>query len=449
MFHQLSEKISKSFKAITGQSKLSERNIQAALNDVRIALIESDVALEVVNTFVKDIQTQVIGTEIHHKLNPGEAFIKVVQDELTHLLGDTDFKLNLGTTSPTVILLAGLQGSGKTTTAAKLAQHLKTQHKKSVLLTSCDVYRPAAIEQLAILAKQGEIAYFPSTMKDSPTDIAQRAIQAANKALHDILIIDTAGRLHIDDDMMQEIKHIHQIANPHEILFVVDSLTGQDAVHTAKIFHAALPLTGIILTKTDGDQRGGAALSMKALTGKPIKFIGTSEKLNGLEIFYPERIASRILGMGDIVSLVEEIERKTDKIKTERVARKAQKGKFDLEDFRQQLLQMEKIGGMRHMMEKLPGFKQLPQGMAQEPNFAKNFIAIINAMTPKERRRPQLIAGSRKRRIAHGSGCNIQSVSRLLKQHEKMQKMMKKMMNPAGMKQMMRSLKNKIPPGFL
>lgn len=339
--------------------------------------------------------------------------------------------------------MAGLQGSGKTTTSAKLARYLKEQENKKVMLVSVDVYRPAAIEQLQLLAEQLDIAFFPAQAHENPLDIAQRALDNAKKQYMDVVIFDTAGRLHIDQDMMDEIKALHQTVKPVETLFVVDSMTGQDAANTAKAFHDALPLTGIILTKTDGDARGGAALSVKEITGQPIKFMGTGEKIDALEPFYPDRVASRILGMGDILTLIEEVERKADKKSSEKLAQKLKKGKgFDLEDFKQQLLQMNNMGGISSMMSKLPGMSQLPQQAMSQVNdkaLAKT-IAIINSMTKKERRLPKIIIGSRKKRIAEGSGTQIQDVNRLLKQYEQMQKMMKKISKPGALKQMMRGL---------
>lgn len=452
MFNQLSDKLSHTFKKITGQTKLTEANIQDALREVRIALLEADVALPVAKQFIERVKEASIGQEINHKLNPGDAFIKLVHDEMVLVLGGERSGLNLEQKPPVIIMLAGLQGSGKTTTCGKLAKLLKEEHKKSVMVTSCDIYRPAAIEQLKTLAGQLDIALHPSHVNDNPIVIAQDAVKAAEKGMHDVLIIDTAGRLHIDEAMMDEAKAIAKNVSPHEILFVVDSLTGQDAANTAKAFNDALSLTGVILTKTDGDARGGAALSMREITGKPIKFMGTGEKLDGLEAFHPDRVASRILGMGDVLTLVEEIERKTDKAKAEKLAKKIQKGRgFDLEDYRDQLLQMSNMGGMASMLGKLPGMGNLPDAAKAQidDSIFNRTVAIINSMTPKERRNPKIIQGSRKKRIAFGSGVQIQEVNKLLKQHEKMQKMMKKMAKPGAMKQMMRGLQGKLPPGIM
>lgn len=452
MFNQLSDKLSKTFKKITGQTKLTEKNIEDALREVRIALLEADVALPVAKDFIERVKEAAVGQEINHKLNPGEAFIKIVHDELVILLGSDNQHIELSRKPPIVIMMAGLQGSGKTTTTGKLAKLFQDEHKKTVMVASCDIYRPAAIDQLKTVAEQVGATFFPSTVNDDPVKIAKAAIDEAKKSMQDIIIIDTAGRMHIDDEMMQEAKHISDAITPDEILFVVDSMTGQDAANTAKAFDTALPLTGIVLTKTDGDARGGAALSMREITGKPIKFIGTAEKLDGLEAFHPDRIASRILGMGDIISLVEDIERKTDKGKAEKLAKKLKKGKgFDLEDFKEQMLQMNNMGGMMGIMNKLPGMGQIPDAAKaqMDDKVFHKLIAIINSMTVKERRHPKIISGSRKRRIAVGSGTEIQDVNRLLKQHEKMQKMMKKMAKPGAMKSMMRGLQGKLPPGMM
>ncbi|MDI9818764.1 MULTISPECIES: signal recognition particle protein [unclassified Legionella] len=443
MFENLTERLTRAFKNLSGQGRLTEENMQQALREVRLSLLEADVAFPVVKEFIEQIKQKALGQEVAGALKPDQVLIKIVHDELVHVLGDARAELDFKTQPPAVFLMAGLQGSGKTTSTAKLARYLKETENKKVMLASVDIYRPAAIEQLKLLAEQIDVAFFPAEATEQPLAIAQKALDSAKKQYMDVLILDTAGRLHIDTDMMSEIKALHKAINPIETLFVVDSMTGQDAANTAKAFHDALPLTGVILTKTDGDARGGAALSVKHITGQPIKFLGSGEKIEALEPFYPDRIASRILGMGDILTLIEEVERKADKQASEKLAKKLKKGKgFDLEDFKLQLLQMNKMGGVAGMMSKLPGMGQLPQkAMSQINDKAMNqTIAIINSMTPKERRIPKIIVGSRKKRIAMGSGTQIQDVNRLLKQFEQMQKMMKKFTKPGGMKQMMRGV---------
>lgn len=443
MFESLTERLTRSFKLLKGQSRFTEENMNPALREVRLSLLEADVALPVVKQFIEQIKEKALGTEVDLNLNPEQALIKIVNDTLVHILGDERAELNFKTQPPAVFLMAGLQGSGKTTSTAKLARYLKETENKKVMLVSVDVYRPAAIEQLKLLAEQVGVEFFPATAQEKPLAIAAKALDAAKKQYMDVIIFDTAGRLHIDEEMMSEIKALHQAINPIETLFVVDSMTGQDAANTAKAFHTALPLTGVILTKTDGDARGGAALSVKQITGQPIKFIGSGEKVDALEPFHPERIASRVLGMGDILTLIEEVERKADKKAGEKLAKKLKKGKgFDLEDFRQQLLQMNNMGGISSMMKKLPGLTQLPQQAVGQVNDKAmgQTIAILNSMTAKERRIPKIIVGSRKKRIANGSGTQIQDVNRVLKQYEQMQKMMKKFTKPGGMKQMMRGM---------
>lgn len=443
MFDNLTDRLTRTFKSLSGQARLTEENMQQALREVRQALLEADVALPVIKQFIEQVKEKAVGQEVLTSLKPDQALIKIVHDELIHVMGDTRAELDLKTQPPAVILMAGLQGSGKTTSAAKLARYLKETEKKKVMLVSVDIYRPAAIEQLKLLATELDVAFFAAEQGAQPKTIAQKAIDSAKKQFMDILIIDTAGRLHIDQEMMAEIKGLHHAVQPVETLFVVDSMTGQDAANTAKAFHEALPLTGIILTKTDGDARGGAALSVRHITGQPIKFIGNGEKIDALEPFHPERIASRILGMGDILTLIEEVERKTDKVASEKLAKKIKKGKgFDLEDFKQQLLQMNNMGGISGMMSKLPGMNQLPKqalGQANDKAVAQT-VAIINSMTPRERRIPKIIIGSRKKRIALGSGTQIQDVNRLLKQFTQMQKMMEKFTKPGGIKQMMRGM---------
>lgn len=446
MFDSLSSRLHKTLQNLTGRGRLTEDNISDSLAEVRKALLEADVALSVITTFIDDVRTKALGQDVLQSVKPGDVFIKIVYDELVLVMGDKNETLNLAAAPPAVILMAGLQGSGKTTTAAKLANLLQSQHKKKVMLTSADIYRPAAIEQLATLSEQIQAQHFPSNTQQNPVDIATNAISAARKQGVDVIIVDTAGRLHIDNDMMAEIKAIHAAINPVETLFVVDSMTGQDAANTAKAFNDALPLTGIILTKTDGDSRGGAALSVRQITGKPIKFFGTGEKIDGLEAFHPERIASRILGMGDIITLFEEAQRKVDQKQAEKVAKKIKKGQgFDLEDFREQLQQMRKMGGMTSLLSKLPGVANLPS--AVKNNFDDKMIvrmeAIINSMTKKERRFPAIIKGSQKRRIAKGSGTEVPEINRLLKQYTQMQKMMKKLKG-GGMAKMMQRMQGLI-----
>ncbi len=443
MFDNLTERLTRTFKNLRGQGRLTEDNIQQALREVRLSLLEADVALPVIKDFIEQVKQKALGQEVLTSLDPDQAFIKIVHDELIHVMGDERAELDFKTQPPAVFLMAGLQGSGKTTSAAKLARYLKETENKKIMMVSADVYRPAAIQQLKVLAEQIDVAFFPSDASEQPIAIAQKALDAAKKQYMDVLIIDTAGRMHIDEDMMAEIKALHQAVKPIETLFVVDSMTGQDAANTAKAFHEALPLTGVILTKTDGDARGGAALSVRQITGQPIKFIGSGEKVDALEPFHPERIASRILGMGDILTLIEEVERKTDKQTSEKLAKKLKKGHgFDLEDFKQQLLQMNNMGGIAGMMSKLPGLGQMPQQAMSQVNdkAMAQTVAIINSMTPKERRIPKIIIGSRKKRIAQGSGTQIQDVNRLLKQFEQMQKMMKKFTKPGGMQKMMRGM---------
>jgi signal recognition particle subunit SRP54 len=447
MFDNLTGRLGQTLKTLRGQGRLTETNIKDALRDVRMALLEADVALPVVREFIASVQQRAVGQEVIQSLTPGQALIKVVRDELTAVMGESCAELDLSTQPPAVILLAGLQGAGKTTTAAKLAVWLQSKAKKSVLLTSTDIYRPAAIAQLETLAGEVDASFFPSTTAQDPVTIARGAIEHARKQFIDVVIVDTAGRLHIDDMMMKEIKALHAAVKPIETLFVVDSMTGQDAANTARAFNDALPLTGVILTKTDGDARGGAALSVRHLTGKPVKFLGVGEKTSALEPFYPDRIASRILGMGDILSLVEEAEENIDRDKAEKLARKLKKGKgFDLDDFRDQLQQMRNMGGISSLIDKLPGVGQIPQGALDQVN-DKQFIhmeAIINSMTPHERQFPDLIKASRKRRIASGSGTQVQDVNRLLKQFMQMQKMMKKA-SKGGLGRMMRGMKGQLP----
>lgn len=443
MFDNLTERLTRTFKNLRGQGRLTEENIQQALREVRLSLIEADVALPVIKEFIEHVKQKALGQEVLTSLNPDQAFIKTVHDELIHVMGDARVELDFKTQPPAVFLMAGLQGSGKTTSTAKLARYLKETENKKVMVASVDVYRPAAIQQLKVLAEQVGVAFFSSELNEQPVAIAHKALDAAKKQYVDVLIIDTAGRMDVDTEMMAEIKALHQAVKPIETLFVVDSMTGQIAANTAKAFHDTVPLTGIILTKTDGDARGGAALSVRQITGQPIKFIGSGEKVEALEPFHPDRIASRILGMGDILTLIEEVERKADKEASEKLAKKIKKGKgFDLEDFKQQLIQMNSMGGISSMISKLPGLNQMPQNAMSQVNDKAmgQTIAIINSMTPKERRIPKLIVGSRKKRIAQGSGTQIQDVNKLLKQFDQMQKMMKKFTKPGGMQKMMRGI---------
>ena len=443
MFDSLTERLSTTLRALGGKAKLTEDNIGDTLREVRRALLEADVALSVVQGFLDAVRTRALGMEVSSALSPGQAFLKIVHEELVRVMGAERAELNLAVKPPAIILLAGLQGAGKTTTAGKLAQYLKTREKKRVMMVSADVYRPAAIEQLAVLGTQVGVTVHPSQALSSPEAIVRDAVAAAITQLADVLIVDTAGRLAVDDAMMAEIKTLHEALAPAETLFVVDAMTGQDAANTAKAFADALPLTGVVLSKADGDARGGAALSVRQITGRPIKFLGMGEKLEALEPFHPDRMASRILGMGDVLSLIEEAEQKLDRKKAERLATKIKKGKgFDLEDFRDQLQQMKSMGGMQGMLEKLPGMGQMAKAAEQSMD-QKRFVhmeALICAMTPKERRFPDLISGSRKQRIARGSGLQVQDVNRLLKQHKQMQKMMKKMGQKGGMQKMMRGM---------
>ncbi len=449
MFENLSDRLSRSLKKISGKSRLNHDNIQDTLREVRKALLEADVALSVVKEFTNLVRKRAQGVEVSRALNPGQQFLKIVEGQLVELMGEANQSLDLAQQPPAVVLMAGLQGAGKTTSVAKLARFLKEKEKKKVAVVSVDVYRPAAIKQLETLAEEVEADFIPSSADDKPLDIAKAAIKHAKKTHADVLLVDTAGRLHIDDELMGEIKGLHAEINPVETLFVIDSMIGQDAVNTAKAFNDALPLTGVILTKTDGDARGGAALSVRHVTGKPIKFMGSGEKTDALEPFHPERIASRILGMGDVMTLIEEAEEKIDKEKAAKLVQKVQKGKkFDLEDLRDQLQQMKNMGGMTSMLEKLPGMGNVAQ-MAEQANMTSQFNkmdALICSMTPAERKNPDILNGSRKRRITQGSGSDIQDLNRLIKQHKQMAKMMKKMKG-GGMAKMMRGMGGMLPGG--
>lgn len=450
MFDNLSDRLDSIVRRVRGQGRLTEENISDTLREVRMALLEADVALPVVREFVKDVKERALGEEVAKSLSPGQAFIKIVHSELVRIMGEANDALNLSARPPVVAMVAGLQGAGKTTSVAKLARWLKERQDKKVLVVSCDVYRPAAIDQLKTLAADVGVEFFPSTVNDDPVQIAQSALDHARKHFFDVLLVDTAGRMHVDESMMTEVKRLHAAIDPVETLFVVDSMTGQDAANTARAFNDALPLTGVILTKTDGDARGGAALSIRHITGKPIKFLGVGEKTTALEPFHPDRLASRILGMGDVLSLVEDVERNIDKAKAEKLASKLKKGEgFDLEDFRDQLLQITKMGGLASLIDKLPGMGQMPAQVKNQisDKDVRRQVAIVDSMTPLERRKPDIIGGSRKRRIAAGAGVQVQDVNRLLKQFKQMQKMMKQL-KKGGLRKMMRQFGGGMPPGF-
>jgi len=447
VLENLTQRLARVVKTIRGEARLTEANVQDALREVRIALLEADVALPVVKDFVAAVREQALGQEVVGNLSPGQALVGVVHRELARLMGEANVGLDLAVQPPAVILMAGLQGSGKTTTTGKLAKMLREQQKKKVIVVSCDVYRPAAIEQLKAVAAQAGVEWFPSSAGEKPVDIAARALEHARTRYFDVLLVDTAGRLAIDEPMMQEIRELHAAAKPVETLFVVDAMQGQDAVNVARAFNEALPLTGVVLTKLDGDARGGAALSVRQVTGKPVKFAGVGEKLDGLEPFHPDRMASRILGMGDILSLVEEAHRKVDLDEAKALADKVRKGKgFDLEDFRAQLQQMNKMGGIASLVDKLPAqlAGQIPAEKLQDDSQFRRIAGIIDSMTPGERARPELIKASRKRRIATGAGVPVQEVNRMLNQFEQMQKMMK-MMKGGNLQRMMRGMKGMLP----
>ena len=450
MFQNLSDRLGGVLQKVRGQGRITEANIKDTMREVRMALLEADVALPVVRDFVEQVKQKAMGEEVMRSLTPGQVLIKIVNDELVRVMGEANAGLNLAAQPPAVVLMAGLQGSGKTTSVAKLARWLQEREHKSVMLVSCDVYRPAAIDQLETLSKEIGAEFFPSHPGQQPLAIARDALAAARKQFKDVLIVDTAGRLHVDEEMMGEIQALHQALDPVETLFVVDSMTGQDAANTAKAFDDALPLTGVVLTKADGDARGGAALSIRHITGKPIKFLGMGEKTSALEPFFPDRLASRILGMGDVLSLVEEVQRKVDQEKAQKLAHKIRKGKgFDLWDFKEQLEQMNNLGGMAGLMDKLPGMHEIPDQVKQQVNDKEvtRMIAIVNSMTPQERQFPAIIKGSRKRRIAAGSGTQVQDVNRLVKQFTQMQKVMKKMKG-GGMAKMLRGMKGRLPGGL-
>ena len=450
MFENLSSRLTRTLDALRGQGRLTEDQVNTAARELRMALLEADVALPVVREFIEKVKARAVGTEVTESLTPGQSMLRVVQQELTATLGGTAEPLNLRTQPPAVILMAGLQGSGKTTTTGKLALRLREVDKKKVIVVSCDVYRPAAIEQLRVVAGQVDVEWFPSKVGESPVEIARAALAHAKLQFADVLIVDTAGRLGIDEEMMLEVAALHAALNPVETLFVVDSMTGQDAANTAKAFADRLPLTGVILTKTDGDSRGGAALSVRHVTGKPVKFIGVGEKSGALEVFHPDRIAARILGQGDMLGLIEEATRKVDTEAAGKLAAKLKSKKsFDLEDFRQQMAQMEQMGDMASMLEKLPGGAKLQAQMknVKPEKEVKRAVAIINSMTKQERRFPDLIKASRKKRIATGAGLEVQEVNKLLRQFDQTKEMMKKLQG-GGMAKMMRALAGRMPPGF-
>ena len=448
MLDNLTQRLAKVVKTMRGQARLTEDNISDMLREVRMALLEADVALPVVKELIAQIKEKALGQEVVGSLTPGQALIGVVHKALTELMGGTATGINLATQPPAVILMAGLQGAGKTTTTAKIGKLLKERQKKKVLVVSCDVYRPAAIEQLKTVAGQAGIDFFPSTADQKPADIAAAAVDHAKRHYYDVLFVDTAGRLAIDEAMMAEIQQLHALVKPIETLFVVDAMLGQDAVNTARSFNEALPLTGIVLSKLDGDSRGGAALSVRHVTGKPLKFAGIGEKLDGIEEFHPERMASRILGMGDILSLVEEAQRNVDTDKAEALAKKLKSGKgFDLNDFKAQIGQMRSMGGLSSLMDKLPAQLSQAAGQVDQTQAEKQIRrteGIINSMTPAERAKPELIKANRKRRIAAGAGVPVQEVNRLLNQFEQMQKMMKQF-SKGGMSKLMRGMKGMMP----
>ena len=450
MFDSLTERLSRAVDALRGRGRLTEDNISTTVRQVRMALLEADVAVAVVKDFTDAVRARAIGAEVMQSLTPGQAFVKIIHDELTRVMGEPSAGLDLRAEPPVVVMLAGLQGAGKTTTAAKLARHLIETQRKRVLLASTDVYRPAAMTQLERLAAQVGADYFQATPDRAPVDIAVAAVEHARRHVHDVVIVDTAGRLHVDRAMMDEVRAIDRAITPRERLFVVDSMAGQDAVNAARAFNDALALTGVVLTKADGDARGGVALSVRHVTGKPIRFMGTGEKTEALELFHPDRIASRILGMGDVLSLVEQVQAKVDQQKAEKLAAKLTQGKeFDFNDLKEQLQQLQNMGGIAAFMDKLPA--QLAAGAppgAGDDRMVRRQVAIIDSMTPRERRRPGVIDGSRRRRIAAGAGVQVQDVNRLLKQFLEMQKMMKKLKG-GGLRRMLRGLGGRLPPGMM
>ncbi len=450
MFDALTDRLSRAVDALRGRGRLTEDNIATTVRQVRMALLEADVAVAVVKEFTDAVKARAVGAEVMQSLTPGQAFVKIIHDELTRVMGEASTGLDLRAEPPVVVLLAGLQGAGKTTTAAKLARHLIEKQRKRVLLASTDVYRPAAMTQLERLAEQVGADYFAASPGRAPVDIATAAVEHARRHVHDVVIVDTAGRLHVDREMMDEVRAIDRAITPRERLFVVDSMAGQDAVNAARAFNEALALTGVILTKADGDARGGVALSVRHVTGKPIRFLGTGEKTEALELFHPDRIASRVLGMGDVLSLVEEVQAKVDQQKAEKLAAKLTGGsEFDVNDLKEQLQQLQRMGGIAAFMDKLPAQLSggVPAGVGDD-RMMRRQVAIIDSMTPRERRRPGIIDGSRRRRIAAGAGVQVQDVNRLLKQFLEMQKMMKKLKG-GGLRKMLRSLGGRLPPGMM
>ena len=450
MFESLTQRLSSTLQKLRGRGRLSEENIRESLREVRVALLEADVALPVVVALIERIKTRAVGQEVLTSLTPGQALIKVVHDELAAVMGAQASDLNLNVPAPAIVLMAGLQGAGKTTTVGKLAKHLKEKRKKKVMVVSCDVYRPAAIQQLQTLAKQVDVLFFASEVGQDPVAIVRAAVDDARKSFVDVLLVDTAGRLAIDEAMMGEIKALHAAIRPVETLFVVDAMTGQDAANTARAFSEALPLTGVVLTKTDGDARGGAALSVRYITGQPIKFVGVGEKPEGLDVFHPDRAANRILDMGDVLSLVEQVQGQVDQDKAAKLAEKVAKGKkFDLNDMRDQLEQMQNMGGLAGLMDKLPGMGQVPESVKSQVTGKEvpRMVAIINSMTKRERRNPALLNGSRRARIAKGSGTTPAQVNQMLKQYQQMEKMMSKI-SQGGMKGLMRGMKGMMGGGF-
>ena len=442
MFESLTQRLTKTLKNITGQGKITEDNIKDTLREVRMALLEADVSLPVVKDFIADVKEKALGVEVNQALNPGQEFVKIVYEELKKVMGEENAELNLASQPPAIILMAGLQGAGKTTSVAKLSKFLKEKQKKKVMVVSADVYRPAAIEQLKTLAESVGVEFFASTVDQKPLDIVQKSLEEAKLKFMDVLIVDTAGRLHVDEEMMDEIKEIHSFLNPVETLFVVDAMTGQDAANTAKAFNDALPLTGVILTKMDG------ALSVRKITGKPIKFIGSGEKVDALTPFYPERMASRILDMGDILSLVEELQAKVDRKQADKLVDKFKSGQdFDFDDFREQIVQMRNMGGMVHMLDKLPGMSSLPDEVKDkmDDKIIYRKEAIINSMTKKERRNPEIIKASRKKRIADGAGVDVSEVSKLIKEFTQMQHLMKRLKSKGGIRKMLNLVKDLMP----
>ena len=450
MFKNLSDRLSKLVRDLRGQGRLTETNIEDTLREVRMALLEADVALPIVREFIEHVRAKALGQDVIGSLTPGQALIRVVRDELVATLGEANVPLRLAQEPPAVVLMAGLQGSGKTTTVAKLARLLHERERKTVAVVSCDVYRPAAIEQLRVLAAEIGVNCIASDPNETPRAIATRALTQARTAFADVLLVDTAGRLHIDDAMMQEIRELHGLLHPAETLFVMDSMMGQDALRAARAFADALPLTGVVLTKTDGDARGGAALSARQVIGAPIKFIGVGEKVDALEPFHPERMASRILGMGDLLTLIEQAEQKVDREQAEQFANKLRQGKeFDLADFRDQLKQMRNMGGLDALAGMLPGMNQLPEQVKNQVNDREiiRMVAMVDSMTAQERRFPAVIKASRKIRIANGSGTSVQDLNRLLKQFLQMQKVMKKITKKGGLKNLMRGMAARLPRG--